>query len=302
MIKKFSMKNIFLIFLLLFIVSKTLNAQDDNLCYITISLDSDDERVERAKFYNIARENIKVEFTRITFKNGESNFGKRYYAVYNSEKNAWTVKVPKGMYRFRTQHPGFESFRESTECEQPTLTIKKTLKALSLPYTFDKGQKYDYIRGGIEFSETIVVHFKTGTPDENKAFLETFPHEKIQKIRFTNAFLLTLNLANQESLPEILIRESFGDDALNEGFYFGDAITQTIEKIIENPNVKYADPSFVFPKNNIELLSAKDFSNKNSLINELKSRNPDEAKRINPNDFKKSDELIQKELRELEGN
>jgi hypothetical protein len=98
------------------------------------------------------------------------------------------------------------------------------------------------------------------------------------------------------------MRETFGDEPLGEGFYFGDAITQIIEKIIENPNVKYADPSFVFSKNNIELLSAKDFSNKGSLINELKSRNPDEAKRLNPEDFKKSDELIQKELRELEGN
>jgi hypothetical protein len=134
--------------------------------------------VERAKFYNIARENIKVEFTRITFKNGESNFGKRYYAVYNSEKNAWTVKVPKGMYRFRTQHPGFESFRESTECEQPTLTIKKTLKALSLPYTFDKGQKYDYIRGGIEFSEIAI--FKVFATAISRlcisAYYNTSPH------------------------------------------------------------------------------------------------------------------------------
>jgi len=277
-------------------------AQGENLCYISLSMRPDDERVERAKFYSIARENIKVEFSSIVFKNGESNFGKRYYAEYNNEKDIWTAKVPTGIYRFRTKHPGFESFRETIECEQPTLKIDKTLKALSLPYTFEKGQKYDYIRGGIEFSETVVVHFKAGTADENKAFLETFPHEKIQKIRFINAFLLTLNLANQESLPEILVRETFGDSPLSEGFYFGDAITQTIEKIIENPNVAYCDPSFVFEKNNIEVLSAKDFSNKNSLIDELKSQNPDQAKRLNPTDFKKSDELIQKELRELEGN
>jgi len=296
------MRILLLFFAIQVLATSLIKAQEDNLCYISLSMRPDDERVERAKFYNIARENIKVEFTRIIFKNGESNFGKRYYAEYNSDKNMWAAKVPKGMYRFRTQHPGFESFRETIECEQPVLNIKKTLKALSLPYTFDKGQKYDYIRGGIEFSETVVVHFKAGSADENKAFLETFPHEKIQKIRFINAFLLTLNLANQESLPEILVRETFGDEPLSEGFYFGDAITQIIEKIIENPNVAYADPSFVFSKNNIETLSAKDFSNKNSLINELKSRNPDEAKRLNPSDFKKSDELIQKELRELEGN
>jgi hypothetical protein len=96
------------------------------------------------------------------------------------------------------------------------------------------------------------------------------------------------------------MRETYGDEPLAEGFYFGDAVTKTIEKIIENPNVNYADPSFIFSKNNLQVLSAKDFSNKNSLINELKSRNPDEALRLNPNDFKKSDELIQKELRELE--
>ena len=299
---KHAMKNIFLLLPILLFISNNLKAQEDNLCYISLSMKSEDERVVRAKFFNIARENIKVEFTRIVFKNGESNYGKRYYATYNFDKDSWTAKVPKGLYRFRTQHPGFESFRETVECEQPILSITKTLKALSLPYTFDKGEKYDYIRGGIEFSETIVVHFKGGTADENKAFLETFPHEKIQKIRFINAFFLTLNLANQESLPEILVRETFGDEPLSEGFYFGDAITQVIEKIIENPNVAYADPSFVFQKNNIQILSAKDFSNKSSLIDELKSQNPDEAKRLNPADFKKSDELIQKELRELEGN
>jgi hypothetical protein len=292
----------FLLLLVIHFSATILLQAQENLCYISLSMRPDDERVEMAKFYSIARENIKVEFTSIVFKNGESNFGKRYFAEYNFEKDAWIAKVPMGMYRFRTQHPGFESFRETIECEQPLLNIKKTLKALSLPYTYEKGQKYDYIRGAIEFSETVIVHFKAGTPDENKAFLETFPHEKIQKIRFINAFLLTLNLANQESLPEILMRETFGDEPLSEGFYFGDAITKTIEKIIENPNVAYADPSFVFAKNNIEVLSAKDFSNKNSLIDALKSQNPDQAKRLNATDFKKSDELIQKELRELEGN
>jgi hypothetical protein len=294
------MKYTFLLFTFFLSLPNIISAQDNNLCYLTLFMTADDEKVERAKFYNIARENIKVEFSRIVFKNGESNYGKRYYATYNSDKNAWTAIVPKGMYRFRTQHLGFDNFRETIECEMPTLTIKKTLKTSSLPYTFDKGQKYDYIRGAIEFSETIVVHFKSGAADENKAFLESFPHEKIQKIRFINSFLLTLNLANQESLPEILMRETYGDEPLAEGFYFGDAVTKTIEKITENPNVNYADPSFIFSKNNLQILSAKDFSNKNWLINELKSRNPDEALRLNPNDFKKSDELIQKELRDLE--
>lgn len=275
-------------------------SQQDDFCYITLYLKTDDEKTERAKFFQIARENIKVEFTRITFRGGSSNFGQRYYAAYNREKDAWTLKVPKGMYRFRTQHPGFEGHRESIECEQPMLVLKKNLKVLKLPYTYEKGKKYDYIRGGIEFSETIVVHFRSGTADENKAFLEGFPHEKVQKLRYVNAFFLTLNLSNQESLPEILIREALGDDALGEGFYFGDAITEIIEKIMENQNVKYADPTFVFSKNNIETLSAKDFSSNAGLTNAIKNRNPDEAKRLNPDDFKKSDALLQKQLRELE--
>ena len=70
-------------FILLLIIhfSTTVHIQaQENLCYISLTMRPDDERVERAKFYSIARENIKVEFARIVFKNGESNFGKRYYA------------------------------------------------------------------------------------------------------------------------------------------------------------------------------------------------------------------------------
>lgn len=275
---------------------------EDDFCYVTLKLKAADEKIERARFYQSARENIKVEFTQIIFKNGANSFGKKYFATYNKEKNAWTARLPKGEYRFRTQHIGFDDYRETVECKQPTLIMEKELKVKNLSYTYENGRKYDYIRGGIEFSETIVVHFKSGTPDENNAFLETFPFEKVQKLRYTNSFFLTLNLANQESLPEILIREALDDEPLNEGFYFGDAITKTIEKLMENPNVKYAEPSFVFPKQSIEVLSKKDFSTVESMTGKLKDRNADEPKRLNPDEFEKSDELQQKLLRELEGN
>jgi hypothetical protein len=272
----------------------------ENHCYVTLYLKTDDEKIERAKFYQSAREKLKVEFTLLIFKDNGSSFGKKYYAVYNKEKDAWSIKLPYGMYRFRTEHVGFDDYRKTVVCEQPTLIIEENLKIENLAYTYEDGKKYNYIKGGIEFSETVIVHFKGGTPDENKAFLETFQHEKIQKLRYINAFFLTLNLSNQEPLPEILIRETYGDAPLGEGYYFGDAITGTIEKLMENPNVSYANPTFIFPKKDIQVLSTKDFATIPGLTNTLKNRKPDEPMRLNPDEFEKSDALQQKLLKELE--
>ena len=295
-------KLIILLYILVFNFNLSAQQANEDYCYITLYLKADNEEIESAKFYIISRENIKVEFTKIVFTNGGSSFGKSYIANYNKEKDAWTARLPKGMYRFRTQHPGFENLRESLDCEKPMVIIERKLRAEKLPYTYDMGRKYNYIRGGIEFSETIVVHFNSGTPDENKTFLEGFPHEKIQKIKYINAFFLTLNLSSQESLAEILLRETLGDEPLGEGFYFGDAITETIEKLMENPNVSYANPTFVFPKNSIRELSINDFSNVQGLTSDLKNRYPDEPKKLKPEDFKKSAALIKKQLRELEEN
>ena len=95
--------------------------------------------------------------------------------------------------------------------------------------------------------------------------------------------------------PEILegkIHQELSEYRINDNREFFQVHKETAYNLVKQ----------VFVKNNIEVLSAKDFSNKNSLIDALKSQNPDQAKRLNATDFKKSDELIQKELRELEGN
>jgi hypothetical protein len=274
----------------------------ENLCQLVIKLDSDQEMVQKARYHQSAKEQIRVELYNLVFKNGNSSYGKKTLVAYNKEKDAWILTLPYGMYYFRTEHIGFDNFNETIELDQPNFTLEKKLSTGKLPYCYENGKKFNYIKGGIEFSETIVVHFKAGTMEENKAFLETFPYESIQKLRFVNSFLLTLNLKNQESLAEILIRESWNDPTLTEGFFIGEEITEIIEKISSNPNVKYANPSFIYPKEKVQILDMRDYNSRISIINDLRATETSKVKRLNSKDFEQTEELKLKLSRVMEGN
>ncbi len=296
------MKKITIFFALCTLFSLQLFAQgEEEYCYLTIELKSGNEEMSMARYFEQARREIKVEFAEYIYRAGQSDFGKRYEAVYNDEKDAWTIRLPAGLYQMRTQHIGFKPITELVETGAKELAIQKKLSVDSLPYTYENGQAYNYIKGGMQFSETLIVYFRAGEPDENKAYLEeTFAPEKVQKIKYSNAFFLTLNLKSQVTLAEILYRQTLGDDLLPEGYYFGDAVTKAIETLQYNENVRYANPTFILDKEAAEVLQKGDFSTVNGLLSALKDRRPDEPKNLNPNDFEKSDGLKQKLLRKLE--
>ena len=295
-------KNI--LFLFFSLICNLLLAQSavENLCQLTIKMDSDQELIQKVRYYLITKEQIKVELYSILIKNGKSSYGKKIIASYDKEKDAWTATLPYGIYHFRTEHIGFEDFNETIELDQSNFILEKKLSVVKLSYTYENGKKYYFIKGGMEFSETIMVHFRAGTMEENKAFLETFPHESIQKLRFVNSFLLTLDIKNRESLAEILIRESWNDPIKSEGYFIGDEVTEIIEKIAANPNVKYANPSFIYPKENIQILNKKDYNSQLSMINDLKAREATKVRSLNSNDFEQTDELKLKLSRVMEGN
>lgn len=292
------------LYLFLFLsISSLLWGQTDEFCYLDIKLNPAQEKIAYAHYYDKARAEIKVELLEYSFEGGKTDFGKTYKAKYNKEKDLWQVRAPKGYYLLRSKHIGFKSVKDIIELKKMKEERTSRLEIEGeLPYTYENGNTYTYIKGGIEFSETIIVHFKSGTPEENKGFLEeNFAAEKIQKLKYSNAFFLTLNLKNQEPLPEVLIRQSMGDEPLHEGFYFGEAITKAIETILNNPNADYANPSFIVPKDDIQELKLVDYPSYGGMITDFqRDRNPEKPKFLNIEDFEKSDELRNKLLRQLE--
>lgn len=292
------------LYLFLFLsISSLLCGQTDEFCYLEIKLEPAQEKIAYAKYYDKALTEIKVELLEYSFEGGKTDFGKTYTAKYNKKKKNWQVRAPKGWYLLRSKHIGFKSVKEILELKK--MKEEKTARLEiegELPYTYKDGNTYTYIKGGIEFSETIIVYFKSGTPEENKGFLEeTFAAEKVQKLKYSNAFFLTLNLKNQEPLPEVLIRQSMGDEPLHEGFYFGEAITKAIETILNNPNADYANPTFIVPKKDLTELKLVDYGSVGGMLADFeRDRNPEKPKFLNIKDFEKSDELKNKLLRQLE--
>ena len=53
----------------------------ENLCQLVIKLDSDQEMVQKARYYQSAKEQIRVELYNLVFKNGNSSYGKKTLVV-----------------------------------------------------------------------------------------------------------------------------------------------------------------------------------------------------------------------------
>ena len=290
-------------FLSLFNASIVLSQKNnENNSLLTIQLKVEDEKVERARYYQKARSEIKIELIKLVFENGTTSFGKKYSAAYNPETDDWSVDLPKGLYNFRTQHIGFDNYNESVEISRQNSILERPLTVQQLPKSYENGDTFNYIKGGVEFSETVIVHFKAGTPDENLAFLSAFPNENVQKLRFCNSFLLTLNIKNQESLAEVLLRQTYGDEPINEGYYIGDEVNKYLGEILKNPNVKGVEATYVYPEKDITVLTKNDFPKLNNLLRELKNHNSEEPKRLKTDEIEKTQNLKDKLLKTMEGN
>jgi len=267
---------------------------------VRLKLIPDNERIEQAKFYEKSLEEIKVELILYSFDEGVSKFGSSYIASFNPSNQIWTIEAPAGLYMLRTHHIGFIDYRETLELDAD-MEIERPLSANQLPYCYHNGSKFEYIKGSMEFSETIWVQFKSGSTEENLAFLQEFPHENVQKLRFVNQFLITCNIQSQETIAEILLRQTMNDPVYSEGYFIGDQITRIIEKIMANPNVQFANPSYIYPSQLIQKVSKKDFSTLASLQKEIKERREELPKQYILEEFEKTEELKLKLLKAAEG-
>lgn len=247
---------------------------------VTIKLNPDHDSVKRAVNYKKAYEAVKVKFNKLSFKYGEKKTTKVFDLPYNSELDAWSMLMPKGLYNMTIKHDGFVP-QEVPMAVEDSLEEVFYLKVDSLPYTYKDNKKYHYIHSTLDFTETVFVQFKILDPFEAKGILDgllpTCPDisvRNIQKIPKVNAFLVDISVKDNTSLPLLLYRKVSNTPAPPRGTEIGYQISKVIEILQMTPEIEYVNP--MFNNTNPELLK--------------------------PDDFPKSEELKDKLLRQLEGN
>lgn len=231
----------------------TKKAKSDSI-QVVITLKAADDKMETAYGYWEARANAKVQMDMFGFV---GNKGKHLYKTfdfkYDEAQDAWLVTLPKGYFELRVESLGFTNinfpFRLEKDHREEFL-----LKVDSTAYTYKDGKKYNYIVGTLNFCETILVEFKGGELEENRTFLSTvlavegMEHLRVlrsQKVRHSNAFLVSLGIDDRTPLNVILHRKMMGLPRIERGYLIGPDVTKAIEMIQANPNVKYANPSFL---------------------------------------------------------
>lgn len=279
------------------------NKSEEGMTHLIIRLEKPAYRAQRAIGYKEARAKLKVEFTVYDIRNRGTDLGNTYIAYYDPKGDEWGIYLPHNTaFKVRMSHPSFKTItRNFITAEHPADLMEERLEVEEVPYTYHKGVKTYYLKTMLRFSETIVVHFNGGDPMEHMTYLqENFNAEKVQKLPHVNSFFLTLNIQSQESLAEILLRQALGDKALPEGYYFGPAITEAIEKLQKYPFTKYAEPSFVVWPNKEPYLSKNDYSQLSNMTADFKKRKFTEHLLLNPDDFEKSKDYKHKLLLELQ--
>ena len=221
---------------------------------VVIALDAANDKIERSKGYWEQRAALEVKIDMFGFVGGK---GKHLYRTFDMEyddgENAWVVILPKGYFELRVESLGF------TNINYP-MRLKKDhreefmLKVDSTSYTYKNRKKYTYIAGTLNFNSTVLVQFKEGEFADNRTFLlealalEGLEHLNVlraHKVRNANAFLITLDIADLTPLNMLLYNKMTHTPKTERGYVIGGNVTRAIEIFQENPNVVYANPSFL---------------------------------------------------------
>jgi hypothetical protein len=247
-----------------FILSSINNyAQVDSLL-VAITLLADNDKVERSQGYWQARKAVDVKMDMYGFVGGK-HLAHSFTLKYDIEKDAWLGNVPKGYYELRIESLGFTNIKFPFRLKKDHQEEFR-LKLDSVAYTYKHKKRYNYIAGTLNFCETIVVQFRQGEFADNRTFLmealalEGLEHLEVlrtQKIRHTNAFLVTLGIADRTPLNILLYNKMTNKSELERGYWIGPDVTKAIEVFQENDNVLSANPSFLDDPNAKFRTSAK---------------------------------------------
>jgi len=238
-------------------------AQVDSLL-VVIELLADNDKVERSQGYWEAREAVDVNMDMYGFVGGK-HLAHSFPLKYNIDEDAWVGNVPKGYYELRVESLGFTNIKFPFRLKK-NHQEEFRLKLDSVVYSYKDRKRYNYIAGTLNFCETILVQFRQGEFADNRTFLiealaiEGLEHIEVlrtQKIRHTNAFLVTLGIADRTPLNMLLYNKMTNKPELERGYWIGPDITKAIEIFQENENVVYANPSFLDDPNATFRTSAK---------------------------------------------
>lgn len=239
-------------------------AQKKDSLRLVIALDAANDKIETSYGYWEARANLDVQMNMYGFTGGVKRLAERYTMKYDAGEDAWVVTLPKGFFELNIKSLGFQDIVFPFRLKKDTRE-EFQLKRDSISYTYKNRKRYDYIAGTLNFCATIYVQFRDGDPAAQLAFLsevlavEGLEHLNIlrtQKLRHTNAFLVTLDIADRTPLNMILYRKMTNAVRTERGYLIGDDVTKAIELIQVNNNVLFANPSFLNDPNQTFLASA----------------------------------------------
>ena len=231
---------------------------------VVIALDAANDKIERSYGYWEARAALDVKIDMYGFVGGKHLY-KTFDMQYDYDENAWVVMLPKGYFELRIESLGFVDIRFPLRLKKDYRTAFD-LKVDSTSYTYKNRQKYSYIPSTLNFNSTVMVLFKTGEFADNRAFLmealalEGLEHLNVlrsHKVRNANAFLITLDIADQTPLNLLLHDKLINKPPVARGYLIGGQVTKAIEIFQENPNVVYANPSFIDDPTQVFLKSAE---------------------------------------------
>ena len=245
--------------------------------HLVVNLELLDPNLALARGYNEKRRKLDVKAHMIMYRDFEWQRVQTFTLPYDSLNDRWSARLPYGTYYVNVQDLGFDFIERMAQINNPDTTFISPLLEGPTPYTYDKGGRYTYIRGSLCFSETLIVRFAGGKPLENLAFLQQFPHERIQQLRDERAFYFTANIGSSDTISDMLRRRSLGIKDPFYGYLIGDSLNVLIEAMRENPNVLEALPTFFNAKED-KFLILEEYAHSQTLENkireELRAGNP----------------------------
>lgn len=242
---------------------------------LIIALNAANDNIENSKGYWEARAGLDVLMDLYGFDGGK-HVDKTIRMGYDSDEDAWVANVPKGLYDLRVESLGFTNIKYPFNLEKDHRE-EFMLKVDSTAYSYKNRIRYNYVVGTLNFNETILVKFISGDPADNMAFLQTalaiegMEHLNVlrsQKVKGSNSFLVTLDIADRTALNIILYRKVTNAPEIERGLIIGPDVTQAIELFQQNSNVEYANPSFLNDPNEVFLPSA-DYTQSEELERKL---------------------------------
>jgi hypothetical protein len=204
-----------------------------------------DDNIPYARGYAQARKDFDVKAHLIMFRDFRWQRVQTFNLPYDSLNDRWLALLPHGTYEVCLLHPGFDYEERLVQILTDDTTYAEGVLRTKIPYTYERANRYNYIKGTQKFSETMIVRFSGGDPIANLAYLQTFPHERIQMLRDGRYFYFTALIPSVDTITDLLQRQATGAKAPEFHLMIGDSLTSLMERIREgNPLVVYVDPTY----------------------------------------------------------